>query len=248
MTNATTGDLIDDGVSALETAICDIHGIPINTNIANAGFLWDATGLKKVILQDNAADPAAAGELVRNGKQLRWHDGAVRRIPYSIGGSGLEPTVFNTAIQTTVYSQTISGGIIGTDGMLEGYCDLFINTILTGVTLEIRLIYGSQLMFAPQLNNTSGSTWTGFGIRIDFRLGARANSAAAQRWSATVRIGAEVAALNWGGIASLWNVSRAGFLSVDSTIDQNFQVDVIWSSASVSNSLNGEGFEIRRLR
>src|SRR5689334_20865728 len=93
MTDATTGDQIDNKVGDLEKAICDLHGIPIDTSITNAGFLWDATGLKKVIFQDNAADPAAAGELVRKGKYLEWHDGGVRRIPYSIGGSANEPTV-----------------------------------------------------------------------------------------------------------------------------------------------------------
>src|SRR5689334_9185075 len=85
MTDATTGDQVDNKVGDLEKAICDLHGIPIDTPINNPGFLWDATGLKKVILQDNAADPAAVGEFNRNGTAWAMHNGLyVCRVPQSV--------------------------------------------------------------------------------------------------------------------------------------------------------------------
>jgi len=247
MTDATTGDQIDNQVANLETAICDMFGVPIDTDIANAGFLWDATGLKKTIFQDNAADPNAVGQIARNGKILKFHDGGVRSIPLSLAGDAVESVVHSTASPQTLYSATILGGTLGTTGMIDGYVDLFINSILNGSNLTIALSYGGQTLTGPQLSNATGSTQSNFGIRANFRLGAR-NSATAQRWSASFQIGAEGAALNWGGVSNLWNVHRMGFLTVDSTIDQILAVTTTWSAASVSNSVNSEGFEIHRLR
>src|SRR5690348_3306139 len=80
MTDATTGDQVDNKVGDLERAICDVFGIPIDVNQSNAGFLWDATGLKKIFLQDNAGNPAAAGEIVRSSTKLLFHDGAQVRL------------------------------------------------------------------------------------------------------------------------------------------------------------------------
>lgn len=94
ISNATIGDQIDDQMGLLETAICDILGIPINTNIAAALFAATANGLTKVLLQDLALDAAVAGQLSRNGAALQFHDGTdVRALVKSnlqvLGGNGL---------------------------------------------------------------------------------------------------------------------------------------------------------------
>lgn len=246
MTDATTGDQIDNKISELETAIGDILGIPRDILINNSGFLFDATGLKKVVVQDNAADPAAVGELARNGKVLKFHDGGVCAVPISIAGAVTEPTITNTAIQTAVYSTPIRGGTLGSTGMLQGHCDLFVNSILAGGVLEIRTIYGSQLIIGIQMTNNTGSQQLAFPIRLDFRLGAR-NSTAAQRTMQTSSIGTQLSTLSWGGVPSFWNHHGTTFLTIDSTVDQAFHVDVIWNSASINNSINGEGFEIHRI-
>ena len=48
MTGATLASTIHTQVGNLETAITDILGVPINTDIARAGFVWSAAGLERV--------------------------------------------------------------------------------------------------------------------------------------------------------------------------------------------------------
>src|SRR5215510_2235925 len=75
MTNATLGSSIDDEVGNAEKAICDIVGVPVDTNISAALLEVVAAGLKSVIFQDGAADPTTAGYLRRNAKELLFHNG-----------------------------------------------------------------------------------------------------------------------------------------------------------------------------
>lgn len=79
MTDATLASTIDNEVGNLEKAAAAILGIPIDTNISNALFTVTASGLTKVIFQDLAGDPAAAGELARNAANLKFHDGTAAR-------------------------------------------------------------------------------------------------------------------------------------------------------------------------
>ncbi len=75
MTNATLGSSIDDEVGNLERALCDILGVPIDTDISAALFEVVAAGLRSIHFQDAAADPTTAGQLRRVGGELRYHDG-----------------------------------------------------------------------------------------------------------------------------------------------------------------------------
>jgi microcystin-dependent protein len=74
MTNATLGSSIDDEVGNLEKALCDLLGIPIDTDIAVALFAATAAGLTKITLQNASANPTAAGELQRNNTRILWHN------------------------------------------------------------------------------------------------------------------------------------------------------------------------------
>lgn len=76
LSNATIGDQIDDQITLLETAICDIFGAPINTNVSQALFEIVAGGLKSAYLIDAAADPTIAGQIRYNGGNLKFFDGA----------------------------------------------------------------------------------------------------------------------------------------------------------------------------
>jgi len=81
MNDATRCILIDNHLAAFEGATSEILGIPLNTDIAAAGFLFDLLGLTRINLQDLAGDPAAAGDLARNATLLKWHDSvAVREL------------------------------------------------------------------------------------------------------------------------------------------------------------------------
>ena len=75
LTNATPGSSIDDEIGNLEKAICDILGIPIDTNINNALLSVVSGGIKTLQLADSGLDPVSAGALQRNGDKLMWHNG-----------------------------------------------------------------------------------------------------------------------------------------------------------------------------
>lgn len=75
MTDATPAVDIDNQVGALEQAICDILGIPIDTDISVALFSVAAGGLTGMVFRNAAADPATVGLLQRNGTLLKFHDG-----------------------------------------------------------------------------------------------------------------------------------------------------------------------------
>ena len=74
LTNATLGSSIDDEVGNLERALCDILGIPIDTDVAAALFAVTAAGLQTLTLQNASANPVNAGELQRNNTRLLWHN------------------------------------------------------------------------------------------------------------------------------------------------------------------------------
>jgi hypothetical protein len=81
MDNNTIGDTVDNHMTDLETAICDILGIPIGTNISAALFEAVAAGLKTVNLIDAAANPGANGAIRRNGNDLKvMLNGVVRTL------------------------------------------------------------------------------------------------------------------------------------------------------------------------
>ncbi len=114
MTDATIGNQIDNQVGALEVAICDILGIPIDTNITAALFEVVAAGLKKIILQNGAADPAAVGELMRNAGLLKFHDGSVvQRLAFYADFSALLASTSNAFGTRTVSTSAPSGGADG---------------------------------------------------------------------------------------------------------------------------------------
>jgi predicted nucleotidyltransferase len=101
MSDSTLGNTIDDNVGDLEKALGDLLGIPIDTNISAALFDVVAAGLKKVIFQDAAGDPAAAGQLLRNSKRLKYHDGSVVRTlvtALDVGGEIFGLTLANNGV------------------------------------------------------------------------------------------------------------------------------------------------------
>jgi len=245
MTNATTGDQVDDRVGDLEVALCDLFGVPIDIPVAAPGFLWDATGLKKIILKDNAADPSGAGQLARNGDRLLLHDGvAVRQITNQIIKDVTEPAVANSSIEASLYSQFIQGGVLGTAQVLHGTVSFFVGTMLPGATVSVRLYYGGQLFFNPVLFNNTASQQGVFGLHCQFRIHAR-NSATSQVASARIEVAPINPALNFGP-TSAFSTFNLALISANSAIDQTLQVNILWSAASASNSIQGVGLLVWR--
>jgi len=105
MTDATVGDQIDNKVSDLERAICDIFGIPIDTQISAAALEIVAAGLNSMIMQDAAADPALAGYLRRNATRLKFHDGTAAR---NLAFHNFDALNFATLLYTADVSTTFT--------------------------------------------------------------------------------------------------------------------------------------------
>jgi len=244
MTDATTGDQVDNKVGELEQAICDIHGIPIDTPVANAGFLWDATGLKKVLFSDNAADPNAAGQLVRNGSVLKYYSGtSAKTVACSVVSSVSESAATNTAAETALYGVTLEAGMLGTAGFIHGHVELLVTTMLNGSNLQLLFYLAGGQFFVPAVFNNSGGTVT-FSIGTDFLFHGR-NSATAQIFSITSVLGIENSLVNFGP-AGLFSIHRGGLININAAVDQAFQVNAIWSVASPSNSVSAIGLDIFR--
>src|SRR5262249_17960227 len=89
----------DDRIRAFKQAVLDIFGIPAATNINNALFGVVAAGLQSLFFQDSAADPTIAGQLRRNGSDLRFHNGVS---VVNLGApTGLGPLPWPTATAPT---------------------------------------------------------------------------------------------------------------------------------------------------
>lgn len=142
MTNATVGDQIDNQVGLLELAIADILGIPVNTDINGAGFIFTAAGLTNILLQDLAGDPSAVGRLVRDGKALKYHDGnAARLLLNGFDFDISQTTLANDVGPGTMYSKTIPGGLLGTNHAVE-FDTTFTVSLLANAVLTLFFRYG----------------------------------------------------------------------------------------------------------
>jgi len=251
MTDATVGSLIDNRVGELEIAICDILGIPLETNMNAPALFHSAAGLLKIFLQNGGVDPTIVGEIVRNGTRIKTHDGAaIQDFAYQsdifIGGSVEEPEAVNTADEFPLYSVGIGGGSLGTAGFLHISVETFINSMLTGSSLQIRVGYGGAVFYGPTLFNGSGGTVGPFGVRTDVRLSAR-NSALLQVFSAVSVIGQDNPLVNWGA-SGHFSYHRAGLLSISSGSSQALAVNALWSLADPFNSVSGLGLDIWKTR
>lgn len=153
MSNATIGDQIDNHVGDLEQAICDILGLPINTNITAALFGAGATGLTGPLFQNTGANPMTPGLLQRNTPNLVFHDGNDARRLF-IGH------VFRKAsTQTRTLTTTLA------------FDDTLVIPILPNELWKIRLDFMSQFdvggLFKFSLVAPAGASGRWFGYSIN---------------------------------------------------------------------------------
>ena len=64
----------DDRMRTLTQDLLDLLGLPASTDISGALLECVAAGLKTIILQDAAANPATAGHVRRNAARVLFHD------------------------------------------------------------------------------------------------------------------------------------------------------------------------------
>ena len=110
MTNSTVGSSIDENVGDAEKAVCDILGIPVDTNISAALFEVVAAGLKSIILQDASADPAVTGYIRRNGARLKFYDGTRAQDLVCIPGGGTNKVMFQQSAVPTGWTRVVDAG------------------------------------------------------------------------------------------------------------------------------------------
>lgn len=79
MDNSTSGNLIDDRVGDLEKALCDLLGVPIDTDITVPLAAVVAGGLVSLFIRNGGSDPTVQGEMRLNGSILKYHDGTASR-------------------------------------------------------------------------------------------------------------------------------------------------------------------------
>ena len=111
LTDSDIANTIDNALGAAETDLATILGAVTNTEIAAPAFSIDAVGLKKVILQDAAADPVAVGEIQRNATLVKFHDGTAVQTVAVLANIGSTTNAFGT--RTVQAGGAPSGGING---------------------------------------------------------------------------------------------------------------------------------------
>jgi len=133
----------------------------------------------------------------------------------------------------------IVANALGTDNYLCLSQD-FVLFILNGSHCELRYYYGGSLIFDPIITNISGITQSAISVHVDLTLRARG--------SAVTQYGIGRCFLQTNDdnfyVASGANLGRGHFLSatiitVDSTVDQNIQINAIWDQPG--NAITGVG-------
>lgn len=137
MTDDTPAVNVDDGLGGLEQAICDILGIPINTDISAAFFASAAGGLTKVILADALANPSAIGQIQRNGGLLKFHDGIAVRLLFqgALVAKSLDQVINNSAALVNLTDLSIP---VGANESISGRAILYYRVASTsGIRVAI---------------------------------------------------------------------------------------------------------------
>jgi hypothetical protein len=122
-----------------QDALVGTSGTPSNTNrfVTNA----DTTGTGSVIRQ-TALDSAVAGKF--DGTRL------TRLASY---------TTANNTTENTVFTTTITGGLLSTNGMIRASMPVYFNTTATAVTWTIRLKYGGSTINTLTLSTPAGGSF-----------------------------------------------------------------------------------------
>jgi hypothetical protein len=135
ITGASLPSTIDNDINALKLGVIDILGIPDNTNISAAGLNFVAAGLDRVIFQDAAGSPSAAGRFQRNAANLEFHDGTAARI------------IANATNTLTLTNKTLTAPAIS-------------DPVLSGTATGTYTMGGTPTIASPILSGTATGTYT----------------------------------------------------------------------------------------
>lgn len=139
-------------------------------------------------------------------------------------------TVANQAAETTVYSKSIAGGMLGTLNALRLTFNITDLDMPVSATLNIRIKYGGTTLINFTLTTGACETNSNEEATVVFLLRAR-NSTSLQRGEAFIR-GSVTQGFDWNTAAGY----DQGTASVDSTSAQNLVVSFDWDNATASRS------------
>lgn len=147
--------------------------------------------------------------------------------------------IVNTAVETALISQSIPGGTLGANGMLEIIvaADYFMNATVS-FTLAIKL--GATTLWSSSVTPANNATHHAFILNA-----ALANEGAtnAQRLSGLAFIGPATAATNglgpFGTAAATSSAYLGGSSAIDTTGAATLAITATWGGASVSAELKG---------
>lgn len=153
-----------------------------------------------------------------------------------------EVQINNTASETTIFSQSIGGGVLGTNNAVK--MRIIISNLDKGArTLTLRFKYGSTTL-ATAASGTN--TWTdGAGI-IEFELAGDGSTSAQKGFANSLLVdgGSQVGDVT----ATRWFINEYGTATEDSTGALNMAVTAQFSSADSGDFLNAEYAVITQIK
>lgn len=158
---------------------------------------------------------------------------------FAQGGSA---TVTNTTTETTVFSTTVTGGVLGSTRSvrLNYACRVFFNDGTTDNTLTIRVKYGATTIGTFTITFTGGVHNSGNTrpSKIDSHIFAQ-GATNSQACTTLFYIGEAVGSTGASGGIFGYGISNHTACAEDSTADKTFAVTVQWSNATVNAAFYG---------
>lgn len=163
----------------------------------------------------------------------------------STGGGGLlftsgstTPQIDNSAAETVIFTGTVPGGTLGTDGAIQVRLGCLVkNNVGTGQGYTIAIKYGGTTIYSDSTNATViGTSSTPRPLSIEFVLFADA-ATSAQRLVGTIGplAAAQAATTGYGDLAATpahFTYTYGGTATVDSTVNQTLEVTITLTAAN----------------
>lgn len=199
-----------------------------------------------------ASITAGSGITVTNG------DGAITiaasASSFSVTATG-DVVCGNGVGETNLFSQTVTGGTLGSAGTLEGIFQIFVTDNASGFTnrtLTLRMKYGGSQVAAAVLNTSASdgaSSVTPIGSTKPMIVRAVLSAEGTGNQVGTLVVTGYTTAADGGGVKLLGAASGGGqgTTAVDSTADKTFLITAQWSEADSNCSMQISHGSLRKI-
>lgn len=219
-------NLLNAGLDTANWATGKIFGIDKlmqNSAVDGDGIAWDNAA---AIWKRTTDKPLRVGALASV-------PSAAVALPSVYGRLGAAVDVANTAVETTLFSQTINANDLSTNKrlVLVGSGDYLHNNGASD-TITLRLKFGTFTLTLPasSLGGTIGATRRPWSLLSWETMIANQSATNAQVASSQVR------ANDTAGGALTISISNLDMAAIDTTVNQTLSFTAQWSAASVNNS------------